>query len=369
MSDICSNYLVGTDPAYYGVQQEDFQTESRRIVAEGVQLIKSNAPFPQLLEVFRARRKAIAEKHSTPAKELFGLSRTDAKSLETGNSFFGSTTSYLAENLPQGNARFLGRIAQVLSTWKSGLETFSRHQGKIEETVGSRTIFYELQVIESNDPFLGQIQRAPLFPQQTSLSEAKRIKTERPEEYKSNALKMQLVVLNSRYKSPERCARSGREDYRMSLFFLGTLRATVKGKSYLLGRHLTWLYRDHAEDPITRMIRCSRTLVTHEDVHLIGDTLEEAEKIFQECLAWEPSQGLESLQRSVAMLRFYFAYCMPHWRGDGAIGDWLELAIYHHHGFTKTRHKQDVSPPYAPLSCITFSDYFKWYKEETIIVE
>ena len=59
---------------------------------------------------------------------------------------------------------------------------------------------------------------------------------------------------------------------------------------------------------------------------------------------------------------------MPSARGDGAIGDWLELAIYRFHVFNKTHHHSDTLPCFDPLASLSLSHYCGRY-DNTITVE
>ena len=73
------------------------------------------------------------------------------------------------------------------------------------------------------------------------------------------------------------------------------------------------------------------------------------------------TDSLKELKNRVALIRFTYAHCMPSARGDGAIGDWLELALYRFHGFRKTEYNSERLPCFEPL--VSLSHYLKRYDE------
>ena len=76
-------------------------------------------------------------------------------------------------------------------------------------------------------------------------------------------------------------------------------------------------------------------------------------------------ETVEDLKDRVALFRFTFSHCMPSHRGDGAIGDWLELMIYRVHGFVNTRYNSEKLACFETLTSLSLSRYRREY--DTII--
>ena len=151
-------------------------------------------------------------------------------------------------------------------------------------------------------------------------------------------------------------------DYLKSGLVLAKVHMQIEDKLYAMGGHLTWYYLDHKTDPLERMKERSISTVLHQDPFLIEDTLHDISKVFEKAILWDKKEeSLEVLKNRVALIRYMYAYAMPNFRGDGAIGDWLEMIIYHFHGFTDTQYKEGILPPFEPLACLQFQEYLDRY--------
>lgn len=106
--------------------------------------------------------------------------------------------------------------------------------------------------------------------------------------------------------------------------------------------------------------------VWHQDPFLIEDTKKVCATLFGQILAWKPEDGEEKLMEMIALFRYVFAYMMPSYRGDGAIGDWAELVFYHFHGFSP-KHAENCLPSLEPLACLTPKNYIDDVYKTTII--
>jgi hypothetical protein len=199
-----------------------------------------------------------------------------------------------------------------------------------------------------------------------------RLKTEHKDLYERISIGSVLREINERFPSPAMEGMSGLENVvrfeKKSVYALVTLRYEIEpNKMVCLARHLTWMYQDWSQDPIDRMRDHSVDFVIHQDLFLIERTQKFCAQIFKEILSWDKAQPVEELKNRVALLRFVYGNSMPCSRGDGAIGDWLELALYRHHGFKEVEHKKDQLPCFELLSTIKLSDYLKNYSRTITI--
>ena len=74
----------------------------------------------------------------------------------------------------------------------------------------------------------------------------------------------------------------------------------------------------------------------------------------------------KELQQKIAVFRYVYGFCAPCLRGDGAIGDWLEIALYRFHGFENARHNPHCLPCFE-LFTLSVNEYLKRYPATIII--
>ncbi len=351
MDQLCSNYIINHLPTLYGGKQDDFQRTSASLVSIVVDMIKTGAHFREILEFLRSERSTLAYKHETPLKEKFGIARSGPLAPQVGEQFLGNSGTPLDFPFESYNLSLLSQLRAHIS-----LRTKISY---VEEIFLGRQFVYEIRLLDKRD--FKQIKLCPSYDVDCSYNEARKLKKLNPEGYARLALKIQLAAIRVWYP-PEI------EENKATLILVGTLSAEIDKMLVPLGQHITWLNDTPGEDPFERMLKYSKCTVVHQDIFSIDETLEEIELLFRDCITWTPASPLQTLKERIALLRFYLAYCMPHFRGDGAIGDWIELAIYHYHGFTRTRHRKDASPAHAPLSSILPTEYFKSL-DTTIIIE
>ena len=103
--------------------------------------------------------------------------------------------------------------------------------------------------------------------------------------------------------------------------------------------------------------------IIHQDKFLVEETLRNMGRVFTEAMQ---APDLKTLKEKVAVLRWVYANSMPCRRGDGAVGDWLELAIYQAKGY-QVRFNQEKMPNAEPLAR-DLKDYLENY-DSTIIIE
>jgi hypothetical protein len=193
-----------------------------------------------------------------------------------------------------------------------------------------------------------------------------RLKTEHNTLYQRLIMNIGLHDLSKSYPSPTRDQngkiKAGNLKNLKSHFALATVRLEINSKLFSLSRYLTWMYVDEATDPVERMLQNSVVRIIHQDNFLIDDTLQAIAELFEKAVRWDnKTESLDELKRKVALFRFTYAHCMPCCRGDGAIGDWLELALYRFHGFVNTEYNHDKLACFETLSSLSLSRYLKRY--------
>lgn len=384
-----SSYLDDRDPTKYGGQQKEYLAKSEQAIRNTVRMIRSGVEsqarltdlfFKILQELCQARQK-IAQESATEDAHEFGSLRT---ALEPSRLF----ATGLHHPYKEYNKVFMAQLQKMMSAMRHDLQTFTDRTRRNEERVLGRLCSFEVEVLDG--PELAKrkwielvdsedLQRA--LKTDKSADEIlndrdlmKSLKDKHPELYKQATMSMCLTHLVTQYPAPKIISSNGRPVYDLSsdrandnlksLYVLGTLRLEMEGKLYAMSRYLTWMYQDTETDPIDQMAVRSTALIMHQDYFLIDPTLREISKMFEKAVLWNPrSDSLPELKNRVALFRFTYAHCMPSARGDGAIGDWLELALYYFHGFHKTRFNSAKLPCFEPLASITLSRYLATYPQ------
>ena len=331
----------------------------------------------------RKLRGEIAHQTNTPDAENFGTPPV-FKKLITKEQKIGITRTSL---YTEYNVSFLKELAEkiapmehTLKEWKQTRIRYTERQlGRKMRTdievltvpsIAEQELAREITLFELNE-MLGTDKKEDQMARDWELN--KKLKRVFPDFYKRISRHNMLMSLIKYHPSPVRKedgSLEGNEDNLKCLYPISTIRVQVKGKLYAIGTHITWMYMTLRTDPVERMIKCSKASVIHQDVFLIEDTLQAIAEIFSEAILWDKkAEELEALKDKVALIRFMYAFCMPCLRGDGAIGDWMELAVYKYHGFKNTRHNSKTMPCFEPLASTSFSSYRERYNETIEIVE
>jgi hypothetical protein len=364
-----SNYLNNKGFSYAGGQQAYLQ-RAERAIEDGVHQIHlevscgkdPTAIFFDVMRFFQKERRQIAEDFEDLDCCSFGTPRTD-RDLPL---YFASTP--LAVQYADYNTIFMDQLKDVLSGMKRTSSGFHEKKRVKEEMVLGRKIKFEVEILDIPE-LVERTKNAGEKNLQRALTTKKdycavmgdydlmkRLKKEDPKIY-------QGVVLNT--VSQDFCFRFPRQ--LKNNIALCTLRAEVGGKLHGMSRYLSSFDTDGVSDPISKIVQ-SPTLILHQDTFLIDETLEEISKIFKEAVSWTSEQDVKDLKDRVALFRFMYSHCTPCIRGDGAIGDWFELAIYRYHGFAKTKFSQDKLPCFETLASISLSRYMSEY-DKIITVE
>ncbi len=364
-----SNYLDNKGFPYPGSQQEYLQRAEAAIEAgiHQIQLEVScgkdlTAIFFDVMRLFQGERRRIAEDFGDEDAHLFGRPRTD-KDLSL---YFSSTP--LAFHYEEYNTVFMNQLKEILSEMNRTPRGFHIKKSVKEETVLDRKVKFEVEILDIPDLWERTLDASEANLQRLLNTKKsycdiaadydlmKRLKKEAPKIYQGVSLNVASSDFLMRFEGKLK-----------SNIALCTLRAEVSGKLYGMSRYLSSFDPDGVNDPIKNILQ-SPTAIMHQDTFLIDDTLVEISKIFKEAVSWTSEQDVKDLKDRVALFRFMYSHCTPCVRGDGAIGDWFELAIYRYHGFARTRFAQDKLPCFETLASISLSRYVSEY-DKIITVE
>lgn len=384
-----TNYIIERSPDFYGGKQEDYLKFADQSINEGIVHLTSGIGakknpselFFELLHTYQENRHEIALRHQTPRAEYFGTPRISKQTPEAGLALTG-----LYEKYETHNTLFKEQLAPLLSKMKHDLRGFSQKNTSVTEKCLGRVCKFAIEVKDAAEtkeltspPSEAEVQAA--LGTEKSYEEIQnnydlmlRIKTEHFDWYQKLTMHRVLYEIYKAFPSPKilsfeegRCI--GNTGNFKNLYVIGTLRIQIGSKLYAISRYVTWLYTNYRTDPVDRMLEHSKVFIVHQDTFLIDETLQEISRIFADAVRWDHQKdSLQALKNNVALIRFLFAHCMPSARGDGAIGDWLELTLYRYHGFSNTRYNPNRLPCFEALSTLSLSQYLRNY-EKTITVE
>lgn len=337
-----SSYLYDKAPSLYGGKQDEYLQFSEDAINQGVQKIQSavgskkdlTVLFHEVLKLFQTKRAEIAKKHTPDEASHFGTSRTD----NTLGGYFAATP--LAFPYEKYNRIYLKQLGQILPGIKD-------KKASSEETALGRRLKFEVEVLDIAE--LAKRTKPASFNTSENVANnlplLQQLKKAAPATYQALSLSTFIGDFLHRFG-----------DLGEHLV-LGTLRIEINQKLYAASRYLTFFNTD----PVQKTAKASESLIGHQDTFLIDETLKDISKIFAEAINHDSEKDLQGLKDRVALLRFIYSHCTPCVRGDGAIGDWLELAIYRYHGFAKSRFNQERLACFETLASISLSRYLKEY--------
>lgn len=390
-----SSYIIKRDPYFYGGKQEEYVSLAEKAIDFGLKTIideRKNNTDPALIyhkvtQVLQKARHDIAMQHQPEKADFFGIRRDD-KNKPKGN-FANSYTPLSGVQYEEYNAKFMDRLIKTLNKIPHDLKTFSKKSITVNETILNMKCSFEAELMEVKDvverkytayPTIEELSIALGIKNKTldeiieDYSLMKKLKAEHKDLHERIMMSCMMIQVNVNYPSPSdlnpidvtRIIRRERKNF----FVMGTLRLELeKGKMFCISKRLTWLYQDWDQDPVERMRKHSNAYIIHQDTFLIERTENACAQIFADAINWDKNTStLDTLKEKVALLRFVYGNCMPCHRGDGAIGDWLELDIYRYHGFKNTKHNAAVLPCFELLATTRISEYLTDYKN-TITVQ
>lgn len=386
-SNYSPSYITNRKPQLYGGKQEEYVKFANEAIESGLNLIieeRKNKTDPVLIyhKVTQALQKArhdIALKHQPELADDFGIRRDDSN---RPDGFKDSYTPLSGVQYQEYNAKFMDRLIKVLNKIPHDLKKFSKNSITVNEKILNMKYSFEVELLNTQDP---EQVKSITQPTHNELCEAlnikdktfseimednalkKQLKTSNKALYDRNTISHMIYDLNQNFPSPdnpeinlERLIRCERKN----IYVIGTLRLELeKGQMFCISKRITWLYQDWVQDPIERMRQHSNAYILHQDPFLLERTENACAQIFADAINWNrKTSSLDALKEKVALLRFVYGNSMPCFRGDGAVGDWLELDIYRYHGFKNTKHNAKVLPCFELLSTTRLSEYIEAYK-------
>ena len=285
-----SSCLVRLFPSMYGGQQEDYIIQSERVIADAIKDVSDGSQFSEIHGLFCAKRAWIAHCHKSEDAHEFGVSRVPSRRQKR----IDQSCTPLDGHYEEYQRYSINQISEIVQRMCERDETLFR----LEEVFLGKKSVYQVEIVKPDLKDDGVRQLAFEYPK---------------------VLKKEIVI------------------------------GTVFLDGRILTKHYTWLNRD-LEPPIVSMRAQSKVILLHHDPRMIRETLDDISKIFAHAIAWDQlRESVDDLKDRVALLRYLYANCMPCLRGDGAIGDWLELLIYRYHGFVNTRFSSERLPNFEPM--------------------
>lgn len=382
-----SNKVIVTDPSfriarYGGLEaQETYAQRQKEAVKWGIWAVtahlagadgfdgdslavdadRSGSLFFTLMDGFAQRRHSIALDTGTLEAEDFGKPR-----------FLGSPscTSFRIED--NNTARVV--LGKMLAPVKRDFKCFYQKEYSYDESFHGVKMVHDFQIMTQQDlndreylAFSEEKARKLGVANKngdTFLTDNKlmtKVKKKYPAEYESLMMQGPLVYLFETYPSFSENSKGEKIRSFMnmkSIFYLDRITMHVPGHSPVeIGKYLGFTYQTLQRDPIERMSEYGRVIVIHQEGFKIMPTLRIIAQIFDEVIAWDrKTQSLEELTFKVSLIRYMYSFCMPHHRGDGAIGDWFERTIYGYHGIDMN-YNEDALPCFETLMNPSFAHY------------
>lgn len=386
-----SNYLIQKSPMFYGGKQDEYSKMAEQAIASSVNLISEEITsgtelfkiYDKVTSFLQNARHEIALKHQPEKAHLFGIRRYDAKVHQES---YAPPMTGLYSPYEEYNTKYIERLTHILARIPHTLRSFEKTSISTHEIIMGKNCSFEVELLDLDQlskrkytaiPSEQDLQKALGIKNKSALEIIKdydlmnRLKIEEKDLYNRIGINPILCHINTVFPTPldtRPVTNLFQRHERKNIYVLGTLRLEIEPKKMVcLTKHLTWMYQDYVQDPVSRMKEHSVDFVIHQDPFLIERTQNACGQIFADILKWDHSKSMDSLKDNIALLRFIYGNSMPCSRGDGAIGDWLELALYRHHGFIDTKHSNDRLPCFELLSTTNLSQYLQTYKDTTTV--
>ena len=322
--------------------------------------------FSELFNYFCLTRNQIAKDHHSACAQIFGAPRSYDRS--TQDIVYSCT--FLSDQYTEYNKIFMAQLLPfITSMQRNGLKAATTidcclshtNQIDLELVSGEELQLYKSETIENEvEKLLGRrLSFATIMHDSATLHAIR-----------SRSMTLYKVLMKSMgiehiYRSfPKKLEAESN-----TTFVIGTFRFELTKKMYSMSRFFTW-FDNSTPDPIKTMDSDSIVAIFHQDPFLIEDTLQVIKQMFKNALSWNRDRdSLEDLKDRTSLFRFTFVQCTPSHRGDGSIGDWLELVIYLFHGFINTKFNDDRLPCFEPLASLSLSRYRGTYDRIITISE
>lgn len=394
-----SPYFFAKKPDIFGDDQPDYIKKSKAIIQETVKRFEDGMDssrdltsiFFETIAFLGEKRHEIAADHHYCAEyaSMFGK-RRDGDKIPGG---VGMT--FLNIQYEEYGQLMMKRLAAIVDKMKHDLKGFAEKTKKVEERCLGRLSTFEVEIVDAQDvpkagwhpgvTFEEFCAAAGIPPEEVSKLDEddtivtkeflRRIKLNHPVLYKRLKISAAFGQFIETFPSPtKRDLPDGSFTYDgvtgnlKSLFVLATKRLEIGGKLVSVAQYLTWMYCTFKEDPVERMVRCSKVASIHQDTFLIAMTLDDVAAIFANAMVWNrATESVQDLRDRVCLLRYGFSHAMPFSRGSAAIGEWLEAAIYKYHGFLNFRYVPEKCVELEAITSTCLSEFRKNYNESIIL--
>ncbi len=341
-----STYIVSQKPFRYGGLQEDYLAQVAGVVSETAgkfrQARNENADlidlFHRTLADLGAARLRIAQEHGTEQGELFGVRRDFAESfIEPGITPMGGVYSTYNKRLVNLFTDYLDHLRQTQEGFPEielviNEGDYETRASRAEFILLSDTALEQLAIPETFEEYQRFCEMCSLpcsEPRSVTFSDFAALLTNRGAmqalrscsigDYNTLRLISALFFLRSSF--------SGITDWLLVTRYLDVADQLHQISEYLIG------FNDQApKDTLQCMRENAITVILHQDAFLVDSMLADVAHLFKEALEWDGSDP-KMLKGRVALLQYELAHAMPFKRGTAAISEWLEMALYRHHGF------------------------------------
>ncbi len=364
MTERISGIFFSSDflEANYG-DQDCFKIRSEEAVRAGLDLIRSKDPttgFYSLYTMLADRRRAIAMEQDSKDKEDFGRIRSREEDercsfayteltgvyQEVGNTALKRLTSLMTKMMEKGKDLFSQEIWG--RKWTLRVDILGPNpQGHFSQIAIHPASFppYMRPCFLENGNF--RLDNVEAF---------SRLHREDSEIFGRLDVSDFIRQAELSYPSERRGAQNRKSEYVWT-----TLSMDIDGVDIPLVTYATWMDRKSGEPFIERMKKYSVIFVRHQVRFNHKITIVALSRLWGRIVTWkERGEPIDRLQNDVAHFRFIFALAMLSYRGDGAIGDWLEEIAYKINGLVFTPAEKTLLP-FEPFAAVIPSFYEKDY--------
>lgn len=333
-------------------------------VRQVVDLIRQGRGFDDCFDHIRERRRSLANDREERGASSFGLSRLQV-------SDFICSTRLLDVRYQEYSQKFYESLCDLKEDWY-------QQQGP-EEVINTRSFKLEKLTPRKVAEILRSRLRAP-GPSETEMRlntttqemiecYNENYKRAHPKEYLDDSLRLGLQVIEEHKSMGLELPPDGAD----VTYFVGTSRFPMTDeKGGMNNVAMTRFICPVAYVPLSRTENQAYPLpllLIHQDRYLVPTTMRVAQQAFREALEWKASLGAKELKDRVGKMRYCLAHAMPDVRGSAAEAEWLEAAIYRHHGFAEAHQKESCVVDLEALTSTSFDQFMQRYHASIVGVK
>ena len=105
------------------------------------------------------------------------------------------------------------------------------------------------------------------------------------------------------------------------------------GRKYVLSNYFASVSIESKSSLANEKLMLHPIHFVHQAPFLIDETLQLAADLFAQAFFWKKDLELKHLIAHIGIMRYLLTHIAPFKRGSAAISDWIETALYRHHGF------------------------------------